>query len=145
MEGLGMRVLAKTWLKSAAMAVAILGYAGSGAWAELIHQWDFEETLGTGPVDSDANSVTDTFTQNLNLVGLSPAGTPATQVSNAGTGAPLGLGSQSLKSGDGNAATAGGQKASVFSTSGVPGIGFKNTAAATASMWVYRTADQQVG
>jgi hypothetical protein len=138
-----MKILAKCWLKSAAMAVAIVGYAGGGAWAELIHQWDFEETIGTGPVDTDGGP--DTFSQNLNLSGISPAGPTATQVNNTGTSAPLGLGGQALKTGDGSATTVGGQNASIFNSAGVPGLGFKGFAAGTASVWVYRTADQQVG
>jgi hypothetical protein len=132
-----MTMQAKNWLKAAALAVATLGFAGSVAQAELIHEWEFEETIGTSPVDTDGGP--DTFSQNLNLV------TGATQVSNAGTNAPLGLGSQALRTGNGDVATVGGQKASVWSTTGVPGIGYKGLSAGAASVWVYRTGDQQVG
>jgi hypothetical protein len=132
-----MMIGAKTWLTTTALVGALVSCIGSRANAEMIHEWTFEETIGTSPIDTDGGP--DTFSQNLNLVG-------ATQVNSAATNPPAGLGSQALKTGDGLTTTpVGGQKASVWSTTGVPGIGYKGLSSGTASLWVYRTGDQIVG
>ncbi len=131
-----MLIGAKAWLTTAALVGALIACIGAGANAELIHEWTFEETIGTSPIDTDGGP--DTFSQNLNLLG-------ATQVNSAATSPPAGLGSQALKTGDGSNTTVGGQKVSVWSTTGVPGIGYKGLSTGTASLWVYRTGDQQVG
>jgi hypothetical protein len=114
-----------------ALSIAMIGASSNALQGEVIHQWDFEETAGSGPLDTD--DAVDGFSLNLAL-------TNTTQVAVAGTGAPASLGAQALKTGDG-LTTTGNNKASVFDSTGVAALGWKGLNGGTASMWIYRTGE----